>query len=77
MKKNGCRWGTWVTFPQKIEAIQVRVSHTNHPRALFQSKDFLVIYKHPEYYEEAFLNYLVDERYPLEQKKLLYMPWYA
>ncbi|WP_243518320.1 hypothetical protein [Candidatus Cardinium sp. cBcalN1] len=70
IKKHGCNWGTWVTFPQKIEAIQVRVGHISTPLELLRSKDFLVIYKHPHYYEEAFFNYIVDKRYTLEQKKI-------
>ncbi|WP_243018655.1 MULTISPECIES: hypothetical protein [Candidatus Cardinium] len=70
IKKHGCNWGTWVTFPQKIEAIQARVGHIGTPLELCRSKDFLVIYKHPRYYEEAFFNYIVDKRYTLEQKKI-------
>ncbi|WP_109997054.1 hypothetical protein [Candidatus Cardinium hertigii] len=70
IKKYGCNWGNWVTFPQKIEAIQARVGYMHNPSALFRSKDFLVIYKHPAYYKQAFLDYLVDKRYTLEQKKI-------
>ena len=70
VKKNGCHWGCWVTFPQKIEAIQARVGLFTDPRDLFCSKDFLVMYKHPDYYKEAFLDYIVDKQYTLEQKKI-------
>ncbi|MBX9889904.1 MAG: hypothetical protein K2X94_01385 [Amoebophilaceae bacterium] len=68
--KNGCHWGSWVTFSQKIEAIQARVGPFTDPRELFRSKDFLVMYKHPDYYKDAVLDYLVDERHTLEEKKI-------
>ncbi|WP_204594657.1 hypothetical protein, partial [Cardinium endosymbiont of Culicoides punctatus] len=68
--QDGCHWGTWVTFPQKVEAIQAAVGRYTHPIELFRSKDFLVIHKHHGYYYEAILDYLVDSRYTLEQKKI-------
>ena len=70
IKKNGCNWGAWLTFPQKIEAIQARVGNFSSPLELFRSKDFLVMYKHPDYYEEACSNYIKDKRYSLAQKKI-------
>ena len=53
IKENGCPWGTWVTFPQKIEAIQIKVRNASNPMNLFYSKDFLAMYKHPIYYKQA------------------------
>ena len=68
--KNGCQWGTWVTFAQKIQAIQAHVGDFKHPSALLHSKDFLVMYKHPLYYREAILDYLIGKNYNLMQKKI-------
>ncbi len=70
IKKYGCNWGAWITFPQKIEAIQARVGNMSSPFELLRSKDFLAMYKHSWYYKEAFLNYIVDNRYSLAQKKI-------
>lgn len=70
IKKHGCKWGTWVTFAQKIEAIQAHVGRFTHPSDLFYSKDFLAIYKHPDYYKQAMLGYLSSKNYALEQTKI-------
>lgn len=70
IKKYGCNWGTWVTFPQKIEAIQAQVGKIRTTLDLLRSKDFLAMYKHPTYYVEAFLDYIADDRYTLSQKKI-------
>ncbi|WP_339044617.1 hypothetical protein [Cardinium endosymbiont of Tipula unca] len=68
--KHGCRWGNWVTFAQKIEAIQAYVGRFTHPSDLLRSKDFLAIYKHPDYYKQVMLGYLSSKNYALEQKKI-------
>ena len=70
VKKNGATWGTWVTFAQKIEAIEARVGNTTKPADLLLSQDFLAMYKHPDYYIDAVLAYLADGQYSLQQKKL-------
>ena len=41
---NGCRWGTWVTFPNKIVAIATKVGPWERPEALFRSQDFIAMY---------------------------------
>ena len=68
--KYGCKWGAWVTFPQKIEAIQAKVRNISNPANLLLSKDFLAMYKHPVYYYKAILDYLIDKTYTLEQKTI-------
>lgn len=65
---NGCKWGTWVTFPNKIIAIATKVGPWEHPEALFRSQDFIAMYQHPGYYQEQCLAYLADSR-PTEQQK--------
>ncbi|MCG8340340.1 MAG: hypothetical protein MI674_03645 [Cytophagales bacterium] len=65
---NGCRWGTWVTFPNKIVAIATKVGPWERPEALFRSQDFIAMYKHPRYYQKHCLAYLADSR-PSEQQK--------
>ncbi|WP_133282266.1 hypothetical protein, partial [Cardinium endosymbiont of Culicoides punctatus] len=68
---NGCNWGTWVTFPQKIEAIQAIVGSYTNPIEFFRSKDFLAMYMHNDYYYDAALDYLFNSCYTLEQKKFV------
>ena len=65
---NGCRWGTWVTFPNKIIAIATKVGPWEHPEAFFRSQDFIALYQHPGYYRKHCLAYLADSR-PTEQQK--------
>lgn len=38
--QNGAKWVTWVTFPQKIDAIQARVGKVKEPMELLLSQDF-------------------------------------
>lgn len=70
IKKYGCNRGAWITFPQKIEAIEARVGNITTTLDLFRSKDFLAMYKYPRYYWEAFLDYIVDDSYTLSQKQI-------
>ncbi len=72
---NGCKWGTWVTFSNKIDAIAAKVGEWKDPTVLFNSLDFVAIYKHPDRYYEHCLAYLNDCRHPECQKKLLSMLW--
>ena len=65
---NGCRWGTLVTFPNKIVAIATKVGSWERPEALFRSQDFIAMYKHPSYYQKPCVAYLADSR-PSEQEK--------
>ncbi|MCG8339722.1 MAG: hypothetical protein MI674_00385 [Cytophagales bacterium] len=65
---NGCKWGTWVTFPNKIVAIATKVGPWKRPEELFRSLDFIAIYKHPRSYQEHCLAYLADSS-PTEQQK--------
>ncbi|WP_243518811.1 hypothetical protein [Candidatus Cardinium sp. cBcalN1] len=66
--ENGCKWGTWVTFSNKVIAIELKVGQWEHPEELFRSKDFLVMYKHPSYYQQAVLAYLA-ESFPTDKQK--------
>ena len=74
ISKEGCLWGSWVTFAQKIEAIQIKARDISNPLNLFYSKDFIAMYKHPLYYRQAILEYLTNKNYSLEQKTI---PIYA
>jgi hypothetical protein len=67
--KNGCNWGTWVTFPNKIAAIQSKVGHLKDPKQLFESLDFIAMYRHPIYYYKHCIEYLSGD-YTDEQKKI-------
>ncbi len=68
--KYGCKWGTWVTFPNKIAAIEAKVGPWKPPEALFRSQDFIAMYKHPGYYWKHVLDYLSDPNYTETQKKI-------
>jgi hypothetical protein len=68
---NGCKWGTWVTFPNKIDAIVAKIGDWKDPSALFNSLDFVAIYKHPDHYHKHYLAYLGDDKYPECQKKIV------
>ncbi|MBX9890138.1 MAG: hypothetical protein K2X94_02630 [Amoebophilaceae bacterium] len=68
--KNGCKAGKLVTFPQKIEAIACKVGDWKDPKVLLTSKDFLVMYKHSDYYWEESMAYLANPSYTEEHKKL-------
>ncbi|MDD9140083.1 MAG: hypothetical protein NQ127_04190 [Candidatus Cardinium sp.] len=68
--KEGCPWGNWVTFPQKILTIEVKVSPWKDPIELFKSKDFEAMYHYPDYYQEAVLDYLANPDYNDNQKKI-------
>ena len=68
--KDGVKWGAWVTFSQKIEAIQACVGGLKTPVGLLFSQDFLCMYKHPACYLQAVLVYIADARYTLEQKEI-------
>ena len=68
---NGCKWGAWVTFPNKIDAIAAKVGDWKDPTVLFNSLDFVAIYKHPGHYYEHCLAYLSDHKYPEHQKKIV------
>ncbi len=66
--QNGCKWGIWVTFSNKIIAIELKVGSWKNPEELFNSKDFLAMYKHPSYYQKAVLAYLA-ESFPTDKQK--------
>ncbi|WP_109997042.1 hypothetical protein [Candidatus Cardinium hertigii] len=66
--QNGCKWGTWVTFSNKIIAIEWKVGAWQNPEELFSSKDFLAIYKHPSYYQRAVIAYIA-ESFPTDKQK--------
>jgi hypothetical protein len=68
--KNGCSWGTWVTFPNKIAAIEAKVGSWSKPERLFESLDFVAMYKHPYYYYKHCLAYLADIKPTENQKKI-------
>ena len=70
ISKNGCMWGKWITFAQKIETIQIKARDISNPINLFYSKDFLAMYKHPLYYRKAILEYLTNKNYNLDQKAI-------
>ena len=71
IKTNGCKWGTWVTFPNKIDAIAAKVGDWEDPTALFNSLDFVAIYKHPDHYYEHCLAYLNDPEHLEHQKQIV------
>ena len=66
---NGCQWGTWVTFPNKIIAIEAKIGPWEHPEALFGSQDFIAMYQHPDHYLSHCLAYLADHKPTIQQKK--------
>ena len=68
--KSGCAWGNWVTFSQKIIAIETKVGKWKNPIDLFRSKDFLAMYKHPEYYTKHVLAYLGLSGPTSDQKRI-------
>jgi hypothetical protein len=68
---NGCKWGAWVTFPNKIDAIAAKVGDWKDPTVLFNSLDFVAIYKHPDDYYEHCLAYLNDDKHPEQKKKIV------
>ena len=67
----GCPWGTWVTFPNKIAAIAAKVRHWKDPTALFNSLDFVAMYKHPRHYYNHCLAYLADPKHPEQHKQIV------
>lgn len=67
----GAPWGTWVNFPNKIAAIAAKVKNWEDPTALFNSLDFVAIYKHPGYYYEHCLEYLADPQQPEQHKQIV------
>jgi hypothetical protein len=69
--KKGCSWGTWVTFANKIAAIEAKVGAWQDPKQLFESLDFVAMYKHPGYYYNHYLAYLADIKHTENQKKIL------
>jgi len=69
--KVGCNWGEWITFSQKVEAIQIIVGKYTNPIKFFKSKDFLAMYMHFGYYYDAALAYLATPDHTLEQKKIV------
>ena len=71
IKTNGCKWGTWVTFPNKIDAIAAKVRNWEDPTALFNSLDFVAIYKHPNHYYQHCLAYLDNPEYSEHQKQIV------
>ncbi|HLP35182.1 MAG TPA: hypothetical protein VK133_04315 [Amoebophilaceae bacterium] len=66
----GCKAGIWVTFAQKIEAIEAKVGAWKKPEDLLASKDFLVMYKHPAFYWQQAIDYISNPAYTEQQKKV-------
>lgn len=67
----GCKWGTWLTFSNKIDAIAAKVGDWKTPTALFSSLDFVAIYKHPNHYREHCLAYLTSPEHPDCKKQIV------
>ena len=67
----GCSWGTWVTFPNKIAAIAAKVRNWEDPTALFKSLDFVAMYKHPGHYYNHCLQYLADPKHSEQHKQIV------
>lgn len=72
LTQHGCNWGAWITFSNKIIAIEIKAGPWEKPEELFRSKEFLAMYKHPTYYQEAILDFLAESAPTDVQKKLLF-----
>ncbi|TDG93273.1 hypothetical protein [Cardinium endosymbiont of Culicoides punctatus] len=68
ISRNGCKKYDRATFAEKIIAIDCKIKDGTSPHSLFQSKDFIGIYQHPQYYYSHIWSVLHSRWFSQRQK---------